>query len=76
MTETEYVISNFRERFLPFRDLRIVLHGSRDYAREIIRHFAGEFRFVGVMSRDELRVRNSAGFRYSGKPTFPPWKST
>ena len=54
MTETEYVISNFRERFLPFRDLRIVLHGSRDYAREIIRHFAGEFRFVGVMSRDEL----------------------
>ncbi len=54
MTETEYVISNFKERFLPFRDLRIALHGSRDYAREIIRHFAGEFRFVGVMSRDEL----------------------
>ena len=44
MTETEYVISNFRERFRMFREKRIVLHGSRDYAREIIRHFGGEFR--------------------------------
>ena len=36
MTEVEYIIANFSERFADFRDKRIVLHGSRNYAEAII----------------------------------------
>ena len=52
MTELEYVLSHFEERFAPFRTKRIVIHGSREYAREIIGMFGEEFLFVGVMTRD------------------------
>ena len=54
MTELEYVIRNFPERFRAFRGKKIVLHGSRNYAQEIIRHFHNDFRFAGVMSRDTI----------------------
>lgn len=54
MTELEYVIANFSERLAAFRDKRIVLHGSRNYAEAIITNFAGSFNFIGVMSLDPL----------------------
>ena len=54
MTEVEYVIANFSERFADFRDKRIVLHGSRNYAEAIIDDFAGSFNFIGIMSLDPL----------------------
>ena len=46
MTEVEYVIANFAERFAAFRGKRIVLHGSRNYAEAIIANFADSFNFI------------------------------
>ena len=54
MTEVEYVIANFAERFADFRDKRIVLHGSRNYAEAIIENFVNSYNFIGVMSLDPL----------------------
>jgi len=54
MTEVEYVIANFSERLAAFRDKRIVLHGSRNYAEAIIDNFAGSFNIIGIMSLDPV----------------------
>ena len=54
MTEIEYVIANFAERFAAFREKRIVLHGSRNYAEAIIKNFGNTFQFVGIMSLDKI----------------------
>ncbi len=54
MTEVEYVIANFAERFAGFRGKRIVLHGSRNYAEAIIDNYADIFHFIGIMSLDPL----------------------
>lgn len=54
MTEVEYIIANFSERFADFRDKRIVLHGSRNYAEAIIDNFADRFNFIGIMSLDPV----------------------
>ena len=53
MTEVEYVIANFAEKFESFRGKRIVLHGSRNYAEAIITNFMNSFQFVGIMTLDE-----------------------
>ena len=45
MTELSYVLSNFERHFQPFLGRRIVLHGSREYAREIIARFGERYRF-------------------------------
>lgn len=54
MTEIEYVIANFMEKFVAFQGKRIVLHGSRNYAEAIIANFEDTFHFVGVMSLDSI----------------------
>lgn len=54
MTELEYVITNFAQWFAGFREKRIVLHGSRNYAEAIIDNFAKSFNFIGIMSLDPL----------------------
>jgi len=54
MTEIEYVIANFAERFASFREKRIVLHGSRNYAEAIIENFADRFNFIGIMSLEPI----------------------
>ena len=54
MTETEYVLSHFEEKFHQFLGKRIVLHGSRQYAEAIIDRFHPIFHFAGIMSRDPL----------------------
>ena len=54
MTELEYVIANFAERLAAFREKRIVLHGSRNYAEAIIENFADSFNFIGIMSLDPI----------------------
>ena len=54
MTELSYVLSNFERHFQPFLGRRIVLHGSREYAREIIARFGERYRFVGVMSSEPI----------------------
>ena len=54
MTEIEYVVANFAERFAAFQGKRIVLHGSRNYAEAIITNFADRFHFVGIMSLDPI----------------------
>ena len=54
MTELEYVIAHFESRFAPFKGKRIVLHGSREYAKAIIDHFDSDFHFAGIMSRDPI----------------------
>ncbi len=54
MTETEYVVSGFADRFRKYVGKKIVLHGSRDYAKAIIESFDSVFHFAGLMSRDPL----------------------
>ena len=54
MTEVEYVIANFADRFAAFRDKQIVIHGSRNYAEAIIDKFTNSFNFVGIMSMDPI----------------------
>ena len=55
MTEVEYVIANFAERFAAFQDKRVVLHGSRNYAEAIIDNFSDSFNFIGIMSLDPIK---------------------
>ena len=54
MTELEYVLSQFEYRFREHAGERIVLHGSREYARAILERFDSVFHFAGIMSRDPL----------------------
>lgn len=61
MTELEYVISNFGSRFAQFTGKSILLHGSRDYAAEIIKNYGKRFQFVGVMSRDHVPENEFCG---------------
>ena len=42
MTEIEYVLENFNDRFASMHDKRILLHGSRNYAEAILRRFGKE----------------------------------
>ena len=63
MTEVEYVIANFAERFAGFRGKRIVLHGSRNYAEAIIDNFANSYNFIGIMSLDPLEDEYFHGLR-------------
>ena len=54
MTELEYVITHFEEKFQDFQGKRILIHGSRNYAESIIKNFQGRFHFVGVISYDQI----------------------
>ena len=63
MTEVEYVIANFAERFAAFRKKRIVLHGSRNYAEAIIENFADSFHFIGIMSLEPFDDGSFHGLR-------------
>ena len=54
MTEVEYVITNFPKRLANFKNKRIVLHGSRNYAEAIIEKYAETFNFIGIMSLDSI----------------------
>ncbi len=65
MTEVEYVLENFNDRFAFAHDKRILLHGSRNYAEAILRRFGEEFNFTGVMSMDPLE-----GEAWNGLPVF------
>lgn len=71
MTEVEYVIANFSERFAAFRDKRIVLHGSRNYAEAIIENFANRFNFIGIMSLDPIEDEYFHGLKVVSEEEFP-----
>ena len=71
MTELEYVIANFTERFVTFRDKRIVLHGSRNYAEAIIENFANRFKFIGVMSLDPIEGDYFHGLKVLSETDLP-----
>ena len=71
MTEVEYVIANFAERFAPFRKKRIVLHGSRNYAKAIIENFADSFHFVGIMSLEPFDDVSFYGLRVLKEDDIP-----
>ena len=65
MTDLEFVLAGFREHFAGFMGSRILLHGSREYARSIIETCWEEFRFIGIISY-EL----DAGQEFCGLPTY------
>ena len=71
MTEIEYVIAIFPEKFAAFRDKRIVLHGSRNYAEAIIDNYADRFTFVGVMSLDSVEGEDFHGLRVLREEELP-----
>ena len=64
MTELEYVISRFDEKFREFCGKRILLHGSREYAEGILKAFDPLYGFLGVMTFDPV------GESFCGKPVF------
>ena len=47
MTELEYVIGRFDEKFHGFCGKRILLHGSREYAEGILKAFDPLYGFLG-----------------------------
>jgi len=65
MTEQEYILNGFEKNFSAFKGKRILLHGSRDYAGQIIEKFGDSFHFAGVMSREEI-----SGPVFWGIPVF------
>ena len=71
MTEVEYVIANFAERFAAFRKKRIVLHGSRNYAEAIIENFADSFHFIGIMSLEPFDDGSFHGLRVLKEEDIP-----
>ena len=64
MTEQEYVISIFEEKFKEFAGKKIVLHGSRNYAQAILGKFDGQFHFQGILTFDDT------GESFCGKPVL------
>ena len=64
MTELEYVLSGFENRFSFLKDKRILLHGTREYAANIIDRFRKQFTFVGVMSFDTVEGHSFHGLPY------------
>ena len=52
MSELDYVVRNFDSHFAQWRNKRIVLHGSREYARAIMDAFDDSYRFIAVATSD------------------------
>ena len=71
MTEVEYVITRFDEKFHTFRGSNIVLHGSREYAESIIDHFNSSYHFIGVMSKEPIEGDNFHGLRILHEEDIP-----
>ena len=71
MTEVEYVIANFAEKFAAFQDKRVVLHGSRNYAEAIIENFADSFNFVGILSLDPIEGDYFHGVKVLSEADLP-----
>ncbi|MBR0477500.1 MAG: hypothetical protein IJJ24_00220 [Solobacterium sp.] len=63
LTEPEYVLAHFNEHFQAYCGKRIVLHGTREYAEQIIARFDPEYCFLGAMT---LEAYN--GTEFCGKP--------
>ena len=61
MTELEYVINHFEARFSLFRDKKIILHGSREYARTILKQFQTKFDFIGIASLEPIQEHDICG---------------
>ena len=69
MTELAYVTSRFDERFRAFRGASILVHGSREYAREILRQWGGVYRFCGIASFEPVEPGD-----FPGVPIVPAEK--
>lgn len=71
MTEVEYVLTIFPERFADFQNKRIVLHGSRNYAEAIIANYADKFNFIGIMSLDPINGEYFHGLKVLYEKDLP-----
>ena len=60
ISELDYVVCNFDSNFANWRGKRIVLHGSREYARAIIGAFDDSYHFIAVAT-SECESRSFAG---------------
>ena len=65
MTEVSYVLAGFAGKFADFKGKKLLLHGSREYARAIIESFDSVFHFAGVMSFDPME-----GDTFCGVPVY------
>ena len=65
MTEVSYVLAGFAGKFADFKGKKLLLHGSREYARAIIESFDSVFHFAGVMSFDPIE-----GEAFCGVPVY------
>ena len=54
MNEVSYVVEGFERKFAPFKGQKILLHGSREYARAIVERYDPVFHFAGIMSFDPI----------------------
>ena len=54
MNEVSYVLEGFERKFAPFKGQKILLHGSREYARAIVERYDPVFHFAGIMSFDSV----------------------
>ncbi len=67
MNELQYVIDRFGEVFAEDAGRKIFLHGTREYASEIIRRYDDIFHFAGVMTLEDTEADS-----YCGKKIYTP----
>ena len=75
ITEVSYVIAGFEEKFKAFKGKKIILHGSREYARAIIENFDPVFHFAGILSFDPIDSETFLGlpvFQQEEIPSLQP----
>ena len=61
ISEVSYVIAGFEEKFKAFKGKKIILHGSRNYAKAIIENYDSVFHFLGIVSFDEIESDTFCG---------------
>lgn len=67
MTELEYVLENFERHFRSYKGQKIILHGTREYAKCILNKFCSDFNFVAIMTNEDLPSDT-----FCGRPVIQP----
>ena len=71
MSELAYVIDRFPEHFASWKGRKILLHGTREYAGEIVKEYDEGFRFQGIMTLDPEIGKEFCGKRVYVREDLP-----
>ena len=71
MTEVLYILAGFEEKFSAFKGKKILLHGSRNYARALIESYDSVFHFLGVVSFEAIESDTFCGVSVFQQDSIP-----